>query len=328
MGIFNKKEKSYQEIVEEINSNLGENKEKNRVYLKKQINKYKHHSMKHEIIKEIGRMMARNLDEEQVKKINNAIEKDITIHFESGVNYIKSGELDKAEEELKKYVRISEQGFKDDNIYKYFTPKNPIEYMLILKDEKEREIKEIGMDFSSGYTYLSVIAVEKRNFKKAREMLEKAFKWNPYNAEAIFEYCEIYKIEGNLEEYKNKTMQAFSKLYHPIDLARFYRNLGYYYIEREEWELAKAIYIYSMKFGQNEIAQNELIYIMQKTNNEKLPDINEVKGIIERYYIPTKISEENLTIIENMLKNLIKDKQEKSNFGQYLKSLKEFYQSL
>lgn len=83
-----------------------------------------------------------------------------------------------------------------------------------------------------------------------------------------------------------------------------------------------------MKFGQNEIAQNELIYIMQKTNNEKLPDINEVKGIIERYYIPTKISEENLTIIENMLKNLIKDKQEKSNFGQYLKSLKEFYQSL
>ena len=83
-----------------------------------------------------------------------------------------------------------------------------------------------------------------------------------------------------------------------------------------------------MKFGQNEIAQNELIYIMQKTNNEKLPDINDVKGIIERYYIPTKISEENLTIIENMLKNLIKDKQEKSNFGQYLKSLKEFYQSL
>lgn len=59
-----------------------------------------------------------------------------------------------------------------------------------------------------------------------------------------------------------------------------------------------------------------------------MPDINEVKGIIERYYIPTKISEENLTIIENMLKNLIKDKQEKSNFGQYLKSLKEFYQSL
>lgn len=39
MGIFNKKEKSYQEIVEEINSNLGENKEKNRVYLKKQIMK-------------------------------------------------------------------------------------------------------------------------------------------------------------------------------------------------------------------------------------------------------------------------------------------------
>ena len=56
-------------------------------------------------------------------------------------------------------------------------------------------------------------------------MLELAFKWNPYNSDAIFEYNETFKMEGKLEEYKRSNTRIFSKLYDPHDLARFYRNL-------------------------------------------------------------------------------------------------------
>lgn len=328
MSWFNKKERTYQEIIDEIHSNLGEDKKENIKYLKEQAEKYKKHSMAHEILKEIGRLFTRNLDKEKLKELNSAIENDVTIHFQNGIEYLKKGNLDKAEDELNKYVQISTVMFKDDRIYKYFTPRNPIEYMLILNDENEKEFKETGTDFSSGYTYLGVIAVDKKNIKKAREMLELAFRWNPYNSDAIFEYNETFKMEEKLEEYKDKTLEFFSKLYDPHDLARFYRNLGYYYIEREEWELAKAIYIYSMRFDNNDKAKNELIYIMQKSNSQELPNPEKVKAMLEKYYIPTKISERNLKIIEEMLNAIIRDKQQDSGLGQYLKGIDDFYKSL
>ncbi len=120
---------------------------------------------------------------------------------------MKNGNLDKAEDELNKYVQISTVMFKDDRIYKYFTPRNPIEYMLILNDENGKNLKKQAQIFSSGYTYLGVISVDKKNIKRKLEMLELAFKWNPYNSDAIFEYNETFKMEGKLEEYKDQTLE-------------------------------------------------------------------------------------------------------------------------
>jgi len=85
MSWFNKKEKTYQEIIDEIHSNLGENKKENIKYLKEQAERYKKHSMANEILKEIGRLFTRNLDEEKLKELNSAIESDVTIHFEKGI---------------------------------------------------------------------------------------------------------------------------------------------------------------------------------------------------------------------------------------------------
>jgi len=171
MSWFNKKEKTYQEIIDEIHSNLGENKKENIKYLKEQAERYKKHSMANEILKEIGRLFTRNLDEEKLKELNSAIESDVTIHFEKGIEYLKNGNLNKAEDELNKYVQISTVMFKDDRIYKYFTPRNPIEYMLILNDENGKEFKDTGTDFSSVYTYLGVIAVDKKDKKKLEKCL-------------------------------------------------------------------------------------------------------------------------------------------------------------
>jgi len=171
MSWFNKKEKTYQEIIDEIHYNLGENKKENIKYLKEQAERYKKHSMANEILKEIGRLFTRNLDEEKLKELNSAIESDVTIHFEKGIEYLKNGNLNKAEDELNKYVQISTVMFKDDRIYKYFTPRNPIEYMLILNDENGKEFKDTGTDFSSVYTYLGVIAVDKKDKKKLEKCL-------------------------------------------------------------------------------------------------------------------------------------------------------------
>ena len=328
MWLFNKKEKTYEEIINEIYSNLTDDKKENIKYLKSQAKKYKKHSMSHEIIKEIGRLFTENLDEEQLKEINNTIENDVTSHLDNGIKFLKNGDLDKAETELNKFVDISKVMFKNDRVYKYFTPQNPIEYMLILNDEDGKEFKETGIDFSIGYTLLGSIAVEKKEFSKAREMLNLALRWNPYNAKAIFEKVEIYKMEGKFEEYKNATLEAINNIYNLTDMARFYRNLGYYYIERQEWDLAKAIYLYSMRFDNGEKAKHELLYIMQKTDSQNLPETEAIKGMLEKYYIPTRITERNLAILKEMANGIKRDKQENSNLGKYLIGIIDFYNKL
>ena len=83
-----------------------------------------------------------------------------------------------------------------------------------------------------------------------------------------------------------------------------------------------------MRFDNNDKAKNELIYIMQKSNNQELPNSEKVKPMLEKYYIPTKISERNLKIIEEMLNVIIRDKQQDSGLGKYLKGIDDFYKSL
>ena len=51
------KEKSYNDIIEEIKSKLTEDKKENISYLKKQAKKYKNHKMNEAILKEIGKLL-------------------------------------------------------------------------------------------------------------------------------------------------------------------------------------------------------------------------------------------------------------------------------
>ena len=55
----------HDEIINEIKSNLGENKELNKKYLSSQIEKYVDHPYNKEIIREISRMMWDCLSEEE-----------------------------------------------------------------------------------------------------------------------------------------------------------------------------------------------------------------------------------------------------------------------
>ena len=67
---------------------------------------------------------------------------------------------------------------------------------------------------------------------------------------------------------------------------------------------------------------------MQKSNSQELPNPEKVKPMLEKYYIPTKISERNLKIIEEMLNVIIRDKQQDSGLRKYLKGIDDFYKSL
>lgn len=67
----------YEEIIKEIKTNLGENKDLNRKYLSTQIEKYKDHPYNKEIIREISRMMWDCLSDEEKDEYMEISEKKI-----------------------------------------------------------------------------------------------------------------------------------------------------------------------------------------------------------------------------------------------------------
>lgn len=53
------------------------------------------------------------------------------------------------------------------------------------------------------------------------------------NVDAMFEKCEIYKINEEWDRLKELTLFSYDKIYTSDRLAKFYQNLGYYYIEQK-----------------------------------------------------------------------------------------------
>lgn len=318
-------EKEFNNIIEQIKSNLTEDKNKNLKYLKAESDKYKDHPMGHEIIKEIGRLIFKNLDNESVENLINAIDKDCTSHLDNGLKYMQEKNFIKAKQELESFVSISKTMFQNDKIYNYYTPRNPIEFILLVKDNSEKKIKDLGIDFSKGYCLLGFIDIENKEYDKARENLLNALRWNPYNTEAIFEYAESFKMSGNINQYKKETLNAYNKIYNPNDLARYYRNLGFYNIEMQNWELAKALYLYSIRLENHPNAEHELIYILQKSNDKTLYKPEESKIILMQNNIPTKVDINIFNTLKELYESMIRHGDEKSNLGIYVDSLIDFW---
>ena len=66
----------YEEIIKEIKSNLGENKDLNRIYLTKQLDVYSDHPYNVEITREISRMIWDCLSQDEKEEFIEISEKE------------------------------------------------------------------------------------------------------------------------------------------------------------------------------------------------------------------------------------------------------------
>ena len=182
------------------------------------------------------------------------------------------------------------------------SPNDFVEMALILNDNKNS--KDVGLPFSMAYMYLGSINVSNKILDKAEQNLLQAISWNPYNVSARFELAETYKLLGNLNKYKEVTDETYNFCIYPHHFARYLRNQGYYYIEKEQYDLAKALYLYSLVFENNQIVVQEITYIASKTNDKTLPSNEENKLIIAKNNIQTSAAEKNLQVIAKMYQDL------------------------
>ncbi|WP_458453320.1 tetratricopeptide repeat protein [Methanobrevibacter sp.] len=309
----------YEEIINEIKSNLGSNKDLNRQYLSSQIEVYKDHPYSKEIIKEISRLMWNCLSEEEKQEF-----KEITVRENPIMDIlndiyhdIENGNYDTPLEKLDTFMETFPGMYEDDKIseYHYFT--NPLEELVFRKyigPEKElRYIPDYHPLLDLYYVY-GFLLLEKQRYDEAEDSLKKAIKINPVSARIILELTEIYKRHTyTLNEFVIRTSDALKYSYYPQDIARCYRNLGYYYVEENDFKTAQALYIYSMEFEASPLAYAEIKFIQSKNNNMEL-SLKECVEIIENKNIQLGAN----PFILDVLNELINEYDENKLYNQLL----------
>lgn len=276
----------YKEIINKIKSNLGENPDLNRQYLSSQIEVYKDHPYNKEIIKEISRMMWDCLSDEEKREFIEVSERENPVmDILNDIYYdIENGNYEKPLEKLDKFMETFPEMFEDDKVseYHYFT--NPLEELIFRKYvglKKELRYIPDNQPLLDLYYVYGFLLLESKQYDRAEEYLKKAIGINPVSARIILELTEIYKVHTyTLNECFIRTSDALKYSYYPQDIARCYRNLGYYYVEENDLKTAIALYIYSMEYEASPLAYAEIKFIQSKTGNMEL-SLNECIDIIE-----------------------------------------------
>ena len=303
----------YEEIIKEIKANLGENRDLNRQYLSSQIEVYKDHPYNKEIIKEISRMMWDCLSEDEKQEFIEISERENPImDILNDIYYdIENGNYETPLEELNAFMETFPEMFEDDKVseYHYFT--NPLEDLIFRKyigAEKELRYIPDNQPLLDLYYVYGFLLLENQEYDKAEEYLKKAIRINPVSARIILELTEIYKVHTyTYNEYFIRTCDALKYSYYPQDIARCYRNLGYYYIEENQMKTALALYIYSMEFEASPLAYTEIKYIQSKNDNMELT-LNECIEIIESKNIQLGVNPFIIETLNELIKEYMKNK--------------------
>ena len=309
----------YEEIINEIKANLGENKELNKKYLSSQMEKYVDHPYNKEIIREISRMMWDCLTEEEQKEFAEISEKENPIMdiLNEITPDIESGEYKTALDKLEIFIKNYPAMFEDDKVSEYHFFTNPLEELLFYKyvgaEKIVRYIPDNKPVLDLYYIY-GFLLLETNQFDKSEEYLKKAMKINPVSSRIILELCEIYKLHTyNYNKYFMYATDALKYAYMPQDIARSYRSLGYYYIEENQFETAFALFRYSMEYELNPMAYSEINYIQNKDKSIDL-SLDESMEIIKNKNIQLGV---NPFILET-LDEFINEYEENKLYGQTL----------
>lgn len=308
---------TYDEIMRKITGGLTGDADKDRVYLKAQMEKYKEHELATEIIRACGRLFYELIPDDKKNELGQVIDNDRNgIHAvldEVRFNIYKK-EYSKALDLMSNLVEKMEQSpmYQSDSVTEYFTFETPFEFFMCAQKLKTgKEIKWIEYPYAEIYLQYGSLLIDLKRYEEANQMLEKALQWNPMSAKIGYEYAETFKIMGMLDKYIEITRKAFSVAYTKEEVARGYRNFGYYLIEQEKYQAAIGCYLLSLQYDrESKNAQSELYYIHQKTNGKvKQPTIDELESIAEREDFPMGVNRDVLGIAVSYGKHFLEEGQ-------------------
>ena len=286
--------KNYDELVSEISLKFTGDPETDFSLLFEEVGKVEDGDLARAVVRACSRVIERTLPEENRKKLerlsmtsaavlNAEIEEiQFTLIKREHAKALPMAEsLVRRIEDFKMYQDDSEEEFRCFN--EFF---EEVLYYQIYKPS--RKVTRIGLKFHTIYFLYGNILFELKRYDEARAALLKGLHWNPIEFDLMSEYAETYKATGKMESFFDVTLDAFKIAFHPKDVARCYRNLGYCFTEKELYRPAAVCYELSLLYDEDSAtAYHELEYIRRKSGEEfGRPTREEVDECCEEHRIP------------------------------------------
>ena len=136
------------------------------------------------------------------------------------------------------------------------------ELLFVHYNRPEKPIGKSPFPFAEIYLLYGSLLFEQKKYLEAREELAKAKRWNPASARVLFEYMETFKVLGDFDTLLELNKEAFRYAFTPRHIARCYRDLGYYLIEKKLFKEAAGCYLISLQYDKTaNQAKHELAFI-------------------------------------------------------------------
>ena len=196
-------------------------------------------------------------------------------HKKSGVNWKKDVKIN----------RMSEVDSDDSSLPKeYHSFLNPLEEILFYQYiGLKNELEYIPFDeplFDLYYIY-GTLLLENDDFAKAEEYLLKALKIDPVSSKTILSLADIYKSKTRTyNRFFLYNVDALKFAYKNEDIARAYRNFGFFYVEENQLDIAAVFYDFSLNFDFNRQAFRELEYLKSRGINTEI-ERKDAENVIE-----------------------------------------------
>lgn len=225
-----------------------------------------------------------------------------------------------AENILKELLNKYKNEYTETKDVKYMEFENSLKYVITINlFHFDKKVEWTDFPIATIYYYLQYIAFEKKDFESFFKYAERAFNYAPLSLSSQFEIAEAYKQSENLSMFKAETFKIYNNIFSPEDLARFYRNLGYYYTDKKYWELGFALYIVSLQYKESILAIKELDYIRKISDNPNLTlTPNQIAQLLDDFNIPKNISSKNLELLESIYNHEISTREKFPDFNKEL----------
>lgn len=223
---------------------------------------------------------------------NSALTEEINAAIAKALDLCEKKENKSAAAELKAEIeRVEKLNLYQDGQADYYDFNTLMEMVMFQRKHPElKRLVDIEEPLNKLYAMYGSILLELGELDRAQEALEIAMDWNPMSADIAFEYAEVFKQRKDFEGMKKVTVEIFPIAYKRHEIARCYRNIGYYFIEKQLWDEAVGSYLLSMTFAEAEgrySAEQELKYIYDETNGEaNRPSLGAMRSYSQKYNFP------------------------------------------